>query len=114
MMRAFFALFLSLMLALTSHSVAVAKGAPAAVDQMVICTGHGATVVYTDAEGQPTTAPHLCPNCVMHLDEGVLPVFGASPIALSVVRRGTVLIDTSAIASKTTQSPPARGPPGAV
>ena len=45
--------------------MATARGASAATGQMVICTGTGPVVVYIDDEGQPTAAPHICPDCVL-------------------------------------------------
>ena len=72
MTRAISALILSLVLALTSHSAAVARSGPDAVGQMVICTGFGDEILYTDADGQPTSAPHLCPDCVINLDASVV------------------------------------------
>jgi len=32
--------------------------------QMVLCTGAGLVSVHVDAEGNPTGAPHLCPDAV--------------------------------------------------
>lgn len=111
MTRAVLALFLSLALALTSHSVAVAKSAPAAVDQIVICSGFGATVIYTDADGQPTSAPHLCPDCIVHLDAGILPAFDMSPEALVVSTHLTVRTDDAVIRAKPLPNRPVRAPP---
>lgn len=81
MHRAVLSILLSLVLLVTSHSAAVARGAPHAVDQMVICSGTTVVVVYVDAEGQPITAPHLCPDCALHLLATVSPP-GAVPIPL--------------------------------
>ena len=58
---------IALMLALTSQSLAIARGASAASGQMVICTGTGPQAVYVDAEGQPTSAPHICPDAALEL-----------------------------------------------
>jgi hypothetical protein len=60
--RLFTALLLALMLALTGQSMAVARGAAAATGQMVLCTGSGPVAIYFDAEGKPTSAPHICPD----------------------------------------------------
>ena len=65
MMRAVLSLMLSLLLVVTSHSAGMARGAERAVDQMVICIGAQAMVVYVDSEGQPTSPPHLCPDCAL-------------------------------------------------
>lgn len=44
--------------------MAVARGANDATGKMVLCTGSGEKVVYMDAQGNPTSAPHLCPDCL--------------------------------------------------
>lgn len=67
MMRMISSLMLALMLALTSQSMAVARGASAATGQMVLCTGTGPIAVYIDAEGQPTSAPHICPDSALNV-----------------------------------------------
>jgi len=67
MMRAFFKLALVVSVLLTGYSAAYARGANPAVDRMVICAGHVIDVIYVDAEGKETIAPHLCPDCITHL-----------------------------------------------
>lgn len=114
MIRVFSALLLSLVLALTSHSTAGAKGAPTAVDHMVICTGFGATVVYTDAHGQPTSAPHLCPDCVMHLGAGLLPDTDlAAAVLTTTARRALPLAEVPARPGRALARW-ARGPPDVI
>ncbi len=66
-MRALTSLMLALMLALTSQSMAVARGASAATGQVVLCTGNGTVAVYVDAEGKPTSPPHICPDAALHV-----------------------------------------------
>jgi hypothetical protein len=66
-MRCTLAILLSLMLGITSQSMAVARGASAATGQMILCTGAGPVAVYTDAQGQPTNAPHLCPDSALNV-----------------------------------------------
>jgi hypothetical protein len=61
------------LMAATGQTMAAARGAAAATGQMVICTGQGPVTVYTDAEGQPTGAPHLCPDCVLNHFQALLP-----------------------------------------
>lgn len=63
--RPFLAVAFGLVLALTGHSMAVARGASAATGQMILCIGTQSITVYVDAEGQPTAAPHICPDCVV-------------------------------------------------
>lgn len=67
MLRSFTALLLALVLALTSQSMAVARGASAATGQMVLCTGSGPMAIYLDAEGKPTSAPHICPDSALNI-----------------------------------------------
>ncbi|MEP1328613.1 hypothetical protein [Pseudophaeobacter sp.] len=66
-LRIYLALSLALVVALTGHASASARGGVDAAGQMVICSGSAAVVIYVDSEGQPTQAPHFCPDCVMHL-----------------------------------------------
>ena len=64
-LRPLISLTLALILALSSQSMAVARGASAGTGQMVICSGVGVTVIYVDSEGQPTAAPHICPDATL-------------------------------------------------
>ncbi|GAW36594.1 hypothetical protein RA2_03667 [Roseovarius sp. A-2] len=64
-LRSITALGLCLFLALTSVGLAVARGAAQPVGQMVLCTGEGTRTVLVDANGQPTTPPHICPECLL-------------------------------------------------
>lgn len=83
MLRRAFSLIFSLMLVAASHNMAQARGAEPAVDRMVICAGARAVTVYVDASGDPTHAPHMCPDCALHslgvLPEA-LPSLGLAPI----------------------------------
>lgn len=76
MTRGLSSLLLALVLALTSQSMAVARGATAASDRIVLCTGTGPMAIYVDAEGKPTHAPHICPDSTLHVlfevEEGYL------------------------------------------
>jgi len=110
MRRAVLSILLSLVLVVTSHSAAMARGGSDAVDRMVICTGHTAVVVYIGADGQPTTAPHLCPDCALHLLAAVLPPETAPVVvgAFSGPHRWTERTTTTPAAR---QSASARGPP---
>ncbi len=72
---------LSLLLALTAQSVAESRGISAAVGQMVLCTGTGPVVVYMDEDGQPTKAPHYCPDYALSLLGAVTPDQLPQPVA---------------------------------
>lgn len=67
MTRPVLSLLLSALVLMTSISTAMARGAAPAADSLVICSAHGFEVIYLDAEGNETRAPHLCPDCLMHL-----------------------------------------------
>jgi len=67
MLRSITAFGLCLFLALTSVTLAVARGATQPVGQMVLCTGEGPRTVLVDADGQPATPPHVCPDCLVAL-----------------------------------------------
>lgn len=111
MIRAYSALMLSFVLALTSHSAGMAKASPMAVDQMVICTGLGATVIYMDADGQPTAAPHICPDCLVHLDDIDLRAVETAPTLLPSHLRARLAGSDVTKRAHPTHIPPARGPP---
>lgn len=64
-MRSLIAVLLGFLLLVTGHSAAMVRGASAATDQIVICVGATTSVIYTDADGQPTVAPHICPDCLI-------------------------------------------------
>ncbi|MDT8326300.1 MAG: hypothetical protein RQ750_02790 [Roseovarius sp.] len=66
-LRPILALCLCALLALTSQTMAVARGAPAPIGTMVLCTGTGPVTVLVDSEGRPTGAVHICPDCALGL-----------------------------------------------
>ena len=76
--RSFILLALSLMLGFTSPAMAVTRASADATGQMVLCVGAQVVTVYTDAEGKPTAAPHICPDCA--LSDAAL---GETPCALT-------------------------------
>ena len=59
------AICLALVLALTGQSMAAMRGATDATGQMVLCIGTESVVVYVDDAGEPTQAPHFCPDCAV-------------------------------------------------
>ncbi|MFT6457354.1 hypothetical protein [Pseudophaeobacter arcticus] len=87
-LRISLALMLALVVTLTGHVSASAQGARDASGQMVICSGSGPVTIYVDKDGQPTKAPHFCPDCVMHLLDAV-----AGPDALVVPAYGGQAFD---------------------
>lgn len=109
-MRAYLALALSLVLVLTSHSMAQARGMAAPAGEMVICTGSGYVTVLTDAEGQPVGPSHICPDCALSLFAALGGGFEAPVLPLSGGAR--VTFDYSFVApSLQVLRAHARGPP---
>lgn len=104
------AIFLTLVLAVTGQSMAVARGASAATGQMVLCTGSGPLAIYVDAQGNLTSAPHICPDCALNiLFEGPL-VLLAIPTRLMVFRTAP-LKTAAAVMVARKQRPSPREPP---
>ena len=65
LLRTYLAIALALVLVVTTHSMAVARGTSMPMDQVVLCTGTGPAVVLVDRDGQPVTPPHSCPDCTL-------------------------------------------------
>jgi len=89
MLRLLSSVMLALVLALTSQSMAVARGASAATGKVVLCTGAGLVAVYTDAQGKPTSAPHICPDAALNVLTDVPDVMARAPWTL--ITRGPYL-----------------------
>ncbi|MEE4189855.1 MAG: hypothetical protein V2I76_15600 [Roseobacter sp.] len=51
--------------------MAAVRAAPDAMGQIVICIGSATSVIFTDSEGRPTQAPHICPDCIVTFADGV-------------------------------------------
>lgn len=58
---------LALILALTSLTMAVARGQIRMAEEVVICTGAGVTTITVDHDGQPLRQIHICPDMVLGL-----------------------------------------------
>ncbi|MBC7133408.1 MAG: hypothetical protein H5U16_09925 [Roseovarius sp.] len=109
-LRPLTALGLCVLVALTSVTLAVARGTPQPVGQIVLCTGEGTRSVFIGADGAPVPAPHVCPDC--------LPAFHATAPQDALPLRHEPLSDALyplAGASHVTTPPPpplrARAPP---
>ncbi|GAA6182559.1 hypothetical protein [Shimia sp.] len=66
-LRTYVTLLLVAVLVLTGHSLAIARGMPGAAGYAEYCIGQSAVMVPVDAEGNPTGAPHLCPDVSLSL-----------------------------------------------
>ena len=103
-------LLLILSLLASGLSGAITQAAAPAVDQVVICDGHGTSQIYLDAEGNPTVAPQHCPDCAP------ASVAVLSPPASATWHDGTVTrldvpLQTLALVHAPASEPAARGPP---
>lgn len=58
---------LALMLLVTAQSMALARGASVAVDEIILCTGNGPVMISVDANGDPTGESHICPEFTLSL-----------------------------------------------
>ncbi len=65
------AILLIAVLTLTGHSMAIARGMPAATGMMELCTGTSPVMVPVDANGQPTGPAHICPEFTLMLSEAI-------------------------------------------
>ncbi|HKL54704.1 MAG TPA: hypothetical protein VJ893_01145 [Roseovarius sp.] len=72
-LRAYLGIALALVMVLAGQALAVARTAPDAAGQIEICTGTGPVMVMVDAEGQPTGATHICPECALALFQAITP-----------------------------------------
>ena len=99
-----------LTLVVTAQAFALARGSADGAGQMVLCTGTGLIAVYVDGQGQPTSAPHICPDAALNvLVDGAVPLVSAP---LRQVR--FVLVELHAHApllQLPRVAPPSRGPP---
>lgn len=87
------ALSLAFVVAFTAVAVGAVQGQADAEGRMVICTGHGPIVQHFDADGNPTGAPHLCPDCVVTLLAAAPPWHPeATPVATPLLALGALKV----------------------
>ncbi len=67
MIKRFLCLCFILTLALTSQSLALARGQTHVAGQMILCIGQDTIVVLIDEQGNPVEHPHICPDCTSSL-----------------------------------------------
>lgn len=109
-LRSALVLILSALMVLTSLSMAVARTAPDAAGQMVICSGEGSVVVRIDEDGQPIGPPHYCPECAISALTGVEPA--NFPILMGVQGRSIVFaLSKVLVLTQAKQAAQPRGPP---
>lgn len=101
---------LSLLVIFTGQGVAMTRGIDHVAGQIVLCTGAGPVVVYVDAEGQPTRAPHYCPDYALNLLGAIHEAPAAVPSAPSSALPAPLLQSHDLIAAPLPRHP-ARAPP---
>lgn len=110
MFRTYLAVFCALLLVVTSHSMAQARGMTDADGQMVICTGTGPITVLVDAEGQPVERGHVCPDCAMSLFAGTSAPFEPPMLVLRGGETVSFPANTATAPARIARAT-ARGPP---
>jgi len=113
--RAYLALALVAVMALTSQSMAIARGAAGVAGQIELCTGTGTgpLTVYVDETGKPTGPPHICPDFALHFLAFVTPP-AIAPVPLAVVERAFSSRHLGLCAETAVLTACARDPPAAV
>lgn len=92
-MKSFLALLLALILSMTGHTMAVARGHMAAARTVILCVGTGFVTVPLDSHGRPLGPTHVCPDCALTLfapadtpPDPLLRQFAFRPLRFAVVR----------------------------
>lgn len=101
---------LIVVLTLTGHSMAIARGAAPSVGHMELCAGNTTVMVAVDANGQPTGESHICPEFSLMLSEGLTPEPG---VVMPMVSRWifVAVSEKDQSAPQTWAATKARGPP---
>lgn len=107
-----FSLLFVLVLALALVTMSVARGQAVAVGTGMFCSGQGMVLRAVDAQGQPTQALHVCPDCLAGFGPVLLPVPASAP---QVPRHSRLDLPPHLISAPATPAPQpqARGPPQA-
>ena len=111
MRRALALVFLTLVLATGSVTMAVARHQMRAVGQLVLCTGYGIVMIGVDETGKPTGPILPCPDCtpaLAALTEGAPPSARApdSLIAHRFPRIGASLVRSAPPPHARARAPP--------
>jgi hypothetical protein len=113
-LRVIMGLVLSVLLSLTSVTMAMARVQIAGSMQISICSGDGTHHEITlDANGNPIDVPHHCPDCAAATapPPGALAPDRAQPIARSAPQVCALILPDTV---QTPPVPPARGPPSGI
>lgn len=101
---------MSALMALSSATMATARGHVVQGDAIVICSGYGVVTILVGPDGEPLGAVHPCPDCTPHLALVLPPA--APPVVQALTRaeplRSVVL---SVVLAAVSLPPQARAPP---
>jgi hypothetical protein len=113
-LRPILGLLLALLLAVTSVTMAVARGQSPMGRDVIICAGAGTSTITLDANGNPVRAMHPCPDCLMGVTAAIAP--DAVAAHMRPHTRGTILAHTQTALAATlrARAATARGPPAIV
>ncbi len=106
----FIAFGLSLLLAVTSVTMAVARGQTRVAGEIVICSGYGLTTISVDEFGNEVTQVQICPDMAL----GLLAAVAHTPL---IVERPAgrvsdlILVEPRLLHSRSFVTARARGPP---
>ena len=112
-LRSLSALVLALMLALTGQTRGVARLGQPNTDAVSVCTGAGPVAIYVDAQGKPTSAPHICPDSALNVAMAGTVVLAAAPMRIVTFVAPAVHVLTADVPRRKTRHDP-RAPPVAV
>lgn len=94
-LRAYLSGVLVLVLVLTGHSMAIARGMPGASGYAEYCISETAVMVPVDGEGNPTGPAHICPDFSLSL----LDYVAVAPVVAVPVSGGVSRLETWHVAS---------------
>ncbi|PKP68815.1 MAG: hypothetical protein CVT82_13860 [Alphaproteobacteria bacterium HGW-Alphaproteobacteria-4] len=104
------AIVLALLLAVTSMTMAVARGQARVAGEFVICSGYGLTTIKVDHNGNPVSEIHICPDMALGL---MAAVAHAPPSVERPAGRVSdlILVEPRLLHSRSFVVARARGPP---
>jgi len=111
--RSLLAIILALLMAVTSVTMAVARGQTRVAGEVVICSGYGLTTITVDEFGNEVTEVQICPDMALGL-------MAAVAHALPFVERPAgrvsdlILVEPRLLHSRSYVAVRARGPPVSV
>ncbi len=108
------ALLTAAILVIGTLQMAYASGQAHAVDEMVLCTGHGAVTIGIDADGNPTGEVFYCPECASTAFVAVQNGTVDLPGYIAVVSEQSPTPAPVSVAITIAVTHPARGPPVSV